>query len=254
MYVLSSRLHSVLMITSLIAASFIGATAVAQSGAAGVIVVEPGEYISKGGWGVLNVKKSADGKLMFGIEAMGGNGHSCTLDGEIRQGVATLDAMEPGKPCVVKFSASPKGVEVTPTTEGMVCQYFCGMRASFDGMYFSVPSGCRTAEVKAARKRFSDAYTKKDYAAARSYLQPVAENCEEFVGIWQAFDIRNDYAVTLYHLKEKAACLKTLEPMVAIAKSTEQYIRDNHAPTDADNMLAVRRAAATNLALCRKLG
>ncbi len=65
--------------------------------------------------------------------------------------------------------------------------------------------------------------------------------------------IRNDLAVTLYHLHDRAACLSVLEPLAEDASKTDAAIRENYPPTDADDYLPLIKAARTNLKLCKAL-
>jgi hypothetical protein len=65
--------------------------------------------------------------------------------------------------------------------------------------------------------------------------------------------IRNDLAVTQYHLHDRAACLSTLDPLAADAAKSDAAIRENFPPTDADDYLPLVKAARTNLKLCNAL-
>ena len=79
--------------------------------------VQPGVYVTEGGWGVLKVVRAKNGATTFDIEAMGGNAHSCSLDGEIRNGRAVLEALDKDKPCTVTFAATGNGVRVKAAGE-----------------------------------------------------------------------------------------------------------------------------------------
>jgi hypothetical protein len=96
-----------------------------------------GQYIVDEGWGVLDVMpgKNSTGtsgkgesRPTFRIESSGANAHSCSLEGEIDNGVATLEAFPPNV-CRVSFAPTPWGVSVQEVNpEKGNCRYFCGAR------------------------------------------------------------------------------------------------------------------------------
>jgi hypothetical protein len=186
--------------------------------------------------------------LKFKIDAFGANGHTCSLDGDIKGNQATLEGDE--SPCVVTFDASAKGIAVSSKP---ACRTYCGMRAQFDGLYFTPAPGCSSDDRSHTRDAFKAIYAKKDYAAARAKLEPVLTRCEPVLSWLEKASIRNDMAVTLYHLHERAACLSVLEPLAADAAKTDDAVRENYPPTDADDYLPLVKAARTNLKLCNAL-
>ena len=215
--------------------------------------VQPGVYVTEGGWGVLKVVRAKNGATTFDIEAMGGNAHSCSLDGEIRNGRAVLEALDKDKPCTVTFSDIDSGVRVGVTKESAypACRYFCGMRAEFEGEYLKPPSGCAPAEIKRTREEFKRLYDRKEYAAARAKLEPASGNCGKFIDWLDTGWMRNDLALAQLRAGDAATCLRTLEPLAKdAAKSDTQIAMDMVAPTDVDNWLPVVKAARTNLKLC----
>ncbi len=188
------------------------------------------------------------GALKFKIDAFGANGHTCSLDGDVHDNQATLDGDESS--CVVKFDASAKGVDVSSNES---CRTYCGMRAHFDGMYFKPALGCTSDDRSRTRDAFKASYAKKDYAAARGKLEPILSQCSSLLSWLETASIRNDLAVTLYHLQDRAACLSVLDPLAADAAKTDDAIREDYPPTDADDYLPLVKAARTNLKLCKAL-
>ena len=69
--------------------------------------IEPGDFITQGGAGKLSIKRSEKGALEFDIEVFAPSQHVCGLAGEIRNGRASLETLDPRKRCVVTFK--PKG-------------------------------------------------------------------------------------------------------------------------------------------------
>lgn len=186
--------------------------------------------------------------LKFKIDSFGANGHTCSLDGDIHGNQAKLEGDE--SPCIVKFDASAKGIDVSSNE---ACRTYCGMRARFDGTYFTPAAGCASDDRSRTRDAFKSVYAKKDYAAARGKLEPVLMQCEPLLSWLEKASIRNDLAVTLYHLRDRAACLSVLDPLAEDAAKTDDAIRENYPPTDADDYLPLVKAARTNIKLCKAL-
>ena len=103
------------------------------------------------------------------------------------------------------------------------------MRASFDGMYLVPENGCADAELQSARKRFIEFYKQKNYAKARTQLEPILQRCSKTLHRFEDGDIRNDLAITQYHLNDYAGCLKTLEPLAEYAGMTSDQLKENFA-------------------------
>jgi hypothetical protein len=212
--------------------------------------LQPGDYVTERGWGNLGIVQDKGGTLKFSIEAMGGNAHSCSLEGEIRDGRATLEAMDAGKPCVVTFKRAADGVTVA-SVDPQLCRYFCGMRADFEGKYLKTAAGCTPKPLSRTREEFKKLYDRRDYAAARAKLEPAFNACAKTLDWLETGWMRNDLALTQFRLGDAAACLRTLEPLAQDAAKSDAQIRDDFAPTDADNWLPVVKATRTNLKLCR---
>src|SRR3569833_310472 len=99
--------------------------------------------------GDLVITGTAD-SLKFKIDAFGANGHTCSLDGDIHDNQAKLEGDE--SPCIVKFKASAKGIDVSSND---ACRTYCGMRAHFDGMYFTPAPGCAGDDRAQTRRRLA---------------------------------------------------------------------------------------------------
>lgn len=219
-----------------------------MAGGAASAQVPPGEYLGEHGGGVLMVSPAAGGAQKFTLQAFGANGHSCDLDGEIRGRQARVPT-EDGQPaCVVDFK--PKGADFDISGSD-TCRFFCGARAGIEGAYLKPAPGCRSAEIKKTRAQFKQAYDRKDYAGARTLLAPLLDNCKRTLDQFEDGNIRNDLAVTLYHLNDFAACGKVLEPLSDWAKMSDKEINEGFPPTDAASVLSVAKPARTNFRLCK---
>lgn len=213
--------------------------------------IKAGEYVRKGGTGTLSVKPSAANKQAFAIQAFGANTHICDLDGDIRQNKAILDTGDGDKKCVVSFQVTKQGIDViVDESAHEQCRYFCGARASFDGKYLMPENGCADSERQASRKRFIGFYKQKNYASARAQLEPLLQKCSQTLHRFEDGDIRNDLAITQYHLNDFAGCLKTLEPLAEYAGLSLEQLKENFAPSDADVMAPIAKSARTNISLC----
>ncbi len=210
----------------------------------------PGRYVTERGWGNLVVKPGKGGAMAFEINAIGGNMHICNLDGEIRGGRATLEGIDDRKPCIVTFKPGPQGVDVATVTED-ACRQYCGARAHFTGMYLRPAKGCAGNEVEATRAAFKRHYDAKRYADARALLEPVLDGCAKTLGWIDEAWIRNDVAITQYRLGDRAACVKTLDPLAGDAGKTDAQLKDDYPPSDYDMYRRVVGATRANLKLCK---
>jgi hypothetical protein len=210
--------------------------------------LHPGQYITEGGWGNLSIKPGKGETLIFILKTVGGNAHTCDLQGQILGGRATLKTFEKGNPCVVIFSASGENVNIT--SNGDECSFFCGARASFEGLYLKPCQGCSAVDVQKIRGEFKRLYNRKAFDKARMKLEPVLRNCKKTLNWLEEGWIRNDLAVTQYKLHDLDGCRKTLRPLAADAAMTEQQLKEQYPPTDADNYMPIVEATRTNLKLC----
>lgn len=211
----------------------------------------PGEYITEEGWGTLTIIRGQDGGLTFVIDTVGANAHTCDLEGDIRNGMTVLESNDEHTPCVVSFLPKGDDIEVN-ANHSDACRTYCGMRASFEGLYLKPAPGCDAKSRRETSDRFKRLYDDKAYAKARAVLEPMLKNCARTLDWIERGWLRNDLAVTLYHLGEAAACLNTLQPLAGDAAETDEAIRARYPPTDADNYLPIVQAARTNIKLCQK--
>ncbi len=215
----------------------------AQGGA-----IEPGIYITEGGWGDLTIKQGKDGMLSFTIFALGGNAHMCSLEGVIRNGSATLT--ESGEACVIRFD--PKGAAIKVSSETYEpCHYYCGMRAYFEGEYFKPAPACLPRAIRKSRRDFKVLYDRKAYAEAVALLEPVLTECAKTMTWLDRGWIQNDLALAYHRMKRDDICLSLLKGFEADAAKTDEQIREEYPPADADTYWPILNAARTNLKLCR---
>ncbi|HRY04880.1 MAG TPA: hypothetical protein P5256_17235, partial [Beijerinckiaceae bacterium] len=138
----------------------------------------------------------------------------------------------------------------TPTTPE-TCRNYCGARAYFEGLYLKPAPGCADGAREAMNKSFKTAYGAKDYAKAHALLAPVLQKCARTLGPMETASIRNDLAITLYHLGRKAECRKVLAPMAEDAARKDDDLMADYPPSDWDAYKPLIKAARTNLALCK---
>jgi hypothetical protein len=212
-----------------------------------------GKYVADGG--VLTVARAGDGKTTFELVVVSPwNGHTCgPMDGEIRNGAATVaeSSDDDGKPskCVVRFSAHGDAIDVA--SEGDACSNECGAAVAFDGRYPAFPPECESPALKKTRQQFKSAYDAKNYAKALSVLQPALTRCAEALDFSDVASMRNDVAITQYHLHDAAGCLRTLEPLREDADKTDADLESSYPVFAQDLRLPGIHAARTNLKLCR---
>lgn len=212
--------------------------------------LKPGEYISEGGAGSLLLKPGKNGVLQFSIDAVGANGHTCSLEGDLINGRAKLEAMEEKNPCIVTMTQTAEGIVVKGSESG-ACSYYCGLRATFEAVYFQPVPACTAKAVAATRKSFKQLYDAKKFAEARSRLEPVLSDCSRSLYWMESGRIRNDLAVTLHKLGDVAGCQAVLQTLADDAKATDSELQEKYPPTDLESYMTVVRSTRTNLKLCR---
>ncbi len=152
-----------------------------------------------------------------------------------------------GRPCLVSFHVTDKGIEVGAETEG--CRDFCGVRADFSGHYLIPAKGCALAEVDATRRKFKELYDQKAFLQARTTLEPLLSRCIATLNYLDSAWIRNDLAITQYRLKDFKACMSILEPLSATAVTYDGVEVENVAPEN-QGFVPVMKATLVNLKLC----
>lgn len=212
-----------------------------------------GEYIADGGWGALSISQAGANEFTFELNTMGANAHMCQLDGKIRNRKAVLDTDNPKQPCVVEFKPMSGGIKVQSDAV-QACRYFCGERAFFDGEYLVPPEGCMPKERHSTEAKFTRLYKAKKYSKASDMLSTMLHNCKKTIDWLEAGSIRNDLAITLYHLRRYSECSQVLNPILEIASGNEEDLRKSLPPTDFENYLPIAKAAWHNAKLCSRKG
>lgn len=164
-------------------------------------------------------------------------------------GVASLTQDGTREICRVVFGLEKEAVAVS-SNGANACRFYCGARASFEGLYRPTVAGCAEPARRAARRSFKALYDAGDHAKALATLQPVLERCAAATPWLEAGWIRNDVAITQLRLGAARDCLRTLEPLRADAARSEADIRAAFPPSDADRYLAILRATRTNASRC----
>lgn len=224
------------------ALAIIGLSASAFAMAAGS-AVEPGEYIYILGGsasGTMTVKGNS-----FTITTIGGNCHTCAIDGTFH-GRVGIDK-DDGK-CHIAVSGNKDALKLDSAATAEACREFCGMRAMFDGDYRRAPAACtdrqRQVRIGLAHKQ----YAAKNYDAARTTLRSLLSDCGSFMDWIERDKARSDLAVTEYHRGDSAQCLAALsETTAAKAQKDASLVLP---PCDADNYAATSKAILYNQRLC----
>ena len=214
--------------------------------------LEVGRYVSDGDWGTLQIKRVGK-TTTFEIDAMGGNCHVCSLSGVVQANVGVVQdesVTNPAEQCKVSFKTTDGGWLVEPQTNE-ACRNYCGMRATFEGVYNVAPTQCLPKQQQSTRNQFLALYKAKQFAQARDMLAGLLSQCSRFIN-WIAIDqIRNDLALAQYHAGDSNACLQTLAATRAgLEKESEFWLP----PCDHDNYIATAKATWHNQKLCGKPG
>lgn len=202
---------------------------------------KPGTYVRSGGDGTLVL-----GKGHFKIDTVGGNAHTCELEGEWKGETGTVQ--DQSLPCAVKFEPGSEGLQVSAVDAG-ACLAYCGVRARFEGRYLTVPRGCASADVARARSRFKAQYGQKRWVDAAAILSAVLDTCEPVIDHFTVWWMRNDLALAQHHVGDDEACLRTLQPMSRLRDAAEDEVGMGE-PAFAEELQKLARATRTNSKLC----
>lgn len=213
----------------------------------------PGEYVPSGGWGVLRVTRGANDSALFSIRSEGANGHSCSLNGELRGGRVLVADLPPESPCVVRLIARSEAVEVATNEDPSCHPSFCGMRAGFTGLYLRTRPGCSAAERRKTVDAFKRAYDGKNFSSAKVLARGLLDGCTDTMDWAERGRVGNDLAVTEFHLGHYAECMSALQPLADDAARSDAELREQLPPADYENDLPIVQAARTNLRLCETL-
>jgi hypothetical protein len=151
---------------------------------------------------------------------------------------------------VLSFKSDGRNVLVSDN-QADVCRKFCGARAGFTGLYILPTAGCTAKGIAAGRTQFKRKYDKKIFPEAISILSTMLNDCKRVLHRFEMDWIRNDLALAQLKNGDKAACLKTLSPLVELANYSDAEIRAFPEPTYVDSYLSIAKATRTNLKLCK---
>lgn len=214
----------------------------------------PGQYILSGDSGTLKIRRDDSGSLMFEIESIGGNCHTCSVSGTIRRGLGYADSWAADgsdSNCRITFKQRGTEIQVSSTTPEE-CRAYCGMRAGFEGSYKRAPALCTRSSQQNRRNEFLKLYRSRDFAGAIKILEPLLFQCSEFVNWIEIDDIRNDLALAQLHSGNPKACLQTLAATTAAPYTNEEKLKEEFPPCDFDNYINVAQATWHNKSLCEK--
>jgi hypothetical protein len=246
-----------------LAFTFAVSTALSERGLAAAAPLTPGEYILDGGCCGLDLFRTKGETTHFWLTTFGLNRVGCGLEGEIRKGLATLPTDlrdENGErlpqACEVAFEPTAGGVKVTNVSQrsnGSIdpCRFFCGVHAEFEAEYPRSPPECTSKARRSSRAKSQRLYAAKSYAQAARVLETLLDHCAQQMDNLETGWLRNDLAVTQYHLGRLAACRKTLAGLAEEAATTDDELRRSLLPNDFDAELPIVQAARHNLMLCR---
>jgi hypothetical protein len=206
-----------------------------------------GDYEMLHGQSFLSVQTNKKGVVSFGINTIGANGHICSLQVKIKGSTGYVE--ENDKPCLISFEKASNGLTVKTSTVD-ACRNYCGVRAWFEGTYFLPPVLCTSKKRESIKKTFLSDYRFKKYARAYSTLNVMYSQCHDFLDWVEIDSVRNDLALTQFHLGHNDVCLNLLKDTVGATAGSEEALRSQLPPVDFDTYLPVARASWHNIKLC----
>lgn len=214
--------------------------------------IEVGTYVTEGGWGRLIIDAPKGKELpKFSLDTENVDS-GCTISGQLdKSGRAVVyEGAEPSQ-CSLALRMEANAVAISTSTKAQ-CQAYCGSNGSFEGIYKRVSSNCAADAIEKARHDFKFLYDKKKYVEAKGALAPIYRSCVPTMSLADEGALRNDYALTLYKLKDKPGCLSALSKYKQDAARTDDQISEGMAPAVVDEYLTVIHAARTNIGLCSR--
>lgn len=212
---------------------------------------ETGEYLGKLGSGTLLMTASKKGQY-FKINSFGANGHSCFVEGIIENSISVQKDDSGEDDCLIKFVATAEFIEVTHN-EKPACHNFCGTRANYTFPYYKTSPLCHSKIKNKNQKLFKTYYAKKKFDLAEKTLRKVYDACESYMSIFEKLETVNDLAITYKNLKKKDQCLALVKPFEEVADMSEEQLKDNYPPSDAEVILPMMKRLKFNRQLCRNL-
>jgi hypothetical protein len=216
--------------------------------------IQTGEYESGRALGSLTITKDELPRAMnFSIETLGANGHMCSLAGRVEtlsEGYRGFSTSDDAAICEIRLVPTNDGIEVRYLTHEN-CRYHCGARASFERVFVRPPKLCTSNARDIRHELFLAQYKAKNYAQALFTLDSLYKECNKFFNWFKIDEIRNDLAITQYHLGKYRDCLQTLKSTQGFEHPDTATLRDRFPPADFDAYEPVATATWTNLRLCR---
>lgn len=221
-----------------------------------------------GSMGSLQIEQAdVQGKQKFSIGILGHNAHLCDLDGIVQRGRAIIpEDAKPADQCHIHFKwQSDRSIQVeTPKNDSLACSNYCGSGVYFAGRYAIPATACRNEEQ--TRKVFLKLYQAKQYIAASQQLAPLLRECKSWIHRMSEMAMRNDLAITYFHLKRRDECIRVLAPFTkgGIAREGKSNPENEIADNDEELIHEIAQgqsvfyeqagemivAARTNLKLC----
>jgi hypothetical protein len=210
----------------------------------------PGKYILDKDTGTLDIRRDARGVLVFEIQTIGANCHTCEVSGVIRNGVGSAGSL-PEERCDIAFKGDGGGLELVPITDD-TCRAYCGARASFEGTYRIPPPSCTVSSRQTRNKEFLVLYRAHRYIEAAAMLEAHASQCKEFMSWIEIDQLRNDLALAHYHSGAYAQCIATLNTTTAGGFKDETELKNTLPPCDFDNYSEIAKSTWFNKKMCLK--
>lgn len=208
-----------------------------------------GLYEAHEGWGSLMITKDTNSETKrFSIGTLGPDGHSCSVEGILKNG--KIFPVWRGEPtdCNITFKQTGPAIEVS--AEGDGCRDFCGSRASFDSVYTRPIKVCMPSARRDRRAKFLSQYQKKNYKQAYEGLDRFRRECENRLTWMELDQVRNDLAITLFHLGRLSECRLILSQNRAADITDTEDLKGGLAPFDYNNYLPVAEATWYNMKRC----
>lgn len=214
--------------------------------------ISPGEYISLHGATNLSIEpsKSPVGLQHYQFTENGLDGTTCTVQNTISKERSYPNSLLPGKLCVIRFWEHEDYLEVR--LEADACKNSCGKDAHVNGFYHIPAIGCDDVSRQRSREDFKRLYDNNEYEAALSLLNPLVTACSLTMRDTESAEIKNDIAITQFHLGRLSDCRKTLDGISYHKLKNEVELKRKLSALEFDTYLPIARATWYNFKLCKQ--
>lgn len=204
-------------------------------------------YVTKGGWGELQLFKTAESDMLnFDLKSES-LGYECRMNGTTTTNLqATQVAPAPGAgDCKVTMQRTERGIEVDTSTPE-ACVAYCGRNGSFRGLYLAVDPQCAPGNLHATLQQVAN---DKDRSGI---LKTMANRCADTLPFSSAAVLHLELATDYDRKGDAANCLLALSPYSADAARSDDEITQGMTGSAAEEITGILDVVRSMMDRCKR--